>query len=268
MLLLDLPDHCLLLIFEHCEVRALATLSTVCSKLREMIRVQIFRKMVNYYATPMNKNEITADLIAVSRLVTSINPTNFIIKIYRNLQTSKDMPIIYVNLKSSSASEVFVESHFLEWLHYLNLICRRIELIHIHSSIYDARNNDAIDMATLTSWPKLSKLIISGHDKRLGHIIDFPTRNAWHLEMIEIRNMFITSGFIKNILQTSNILRNIVFDSCKVSLFQPGDFVSIATSVRDRGGHFPLNLAFVNVRMKGEALLEVKKIVKMFKIYH
>lgn len=262
---MDLPDHCLLLIMERCDIRSLATLSTVCTELSNFIRSNIFLKMTSYRSLPINKREVITDLIAVTRLIRSINATNFNLKIYRNLKDSKDMPIVSVDLNTSSMTEVLVESHFLKWLHYLDSICRQIESVRIHCSIYDCRNNDGVAMNTLTTWSKLKKLAISGYDKRLGHLINFP-RNAWNLEEISFHDLFVTVDFIKDALQMSTIVKNIIFENCYIEEFRIGDLVSIATVVQERGGHFPLGLTFINVTMKrhGYGLLEVRN-VRMLK---
>lgn len=256
MLLTDLPDHCLLLIFDCCDINTLATMTTVCTTSRDFIRTHIFRKIPTFRLAAANAMDIAHNLVTVSRLVRVINPTNFHVKIYRNLQALKDMPVISVDMNATT-TEAFVESHFLgSSLHCLDHICKRIEAIHIYCSFYDCYDNDPVNMDNFASWSNLKKLAISGHDKKLQHFLAFP-RGVWNLDIMCFRSMYIPAGFINDAIHSGASLKNVTFENCKFGNLTDANIIAIADEVRNRGGHFPLGLKFVNVDMKGSALLEV-----------
>lgn len=160
-MLLQFPDHCLLLVLEKLDLCSHAALANVCTELKNFIRTHTFHKITNLSVSPMNRNEIILNLIAVSRFVRLMNPKSFHFKMYRNLEQAKEMPIISVDISlSSSPCEVLVESHFLQYLRYLELLATRIESLKILCSIYDSHINDGCDFTNVTSWSNLKNLSI------------------------------------------------------------------------------------------------------------
>lgn len=250
----DLPEHCLLEILAYCDVRTWAAMSHVSMYFKQFICVHFFRKMSNFNLLS-NTDGIIDDLITVSRVVTTTNPRNFTVVIQRNLLVSKESAVISVALNSLT-TEVIVEAHFLRFLNGLDNIRKLIESIHIRSTIYDAHNNDGIDMGNFSSWSNLKKLNISGYDKRIKHMLQFPI-NEWKIEVISFDNMYITGDLINDTLQVGNHLKNIKFQNCKLEKLVSTDLITIAENVRIGGGHFPLGLTFINVKVKGDAFLEV-----------
>lgn len=89
MLITHIPDHCLLIILDYCDMDTLTTLSIVCTKLREFLINNFFWKITNYSHASIEDN-IAGNFITVTRLAECINPTNFQVKI-QSLQTSKDL---------------------------------------------------------------------------------------------------------------------------------------------------------------------------------
>lgn len=262
VLLTDLPEHCLLLIFDCCDINTLATMTTVCTTLRDFIGTHIFRKLTTVRLAAANAKDIAYNLITVSRFVRVIKPTNFHVKIYRNLQALKDMPLTSLDLNVTT-TEASVESHFLGALRYLDNICKRIEAIHIHCSIYDGIHNDPINMDTFASWSNLKKLAISGHDKKTQHFFVFP-RGVWNLDILCFRNMYITAGFINDAIHSGSNLKSVTFENCKFEKLTAANIIAMADEVRNRGGHFPLGLIFVNVDLNGSGLLEVGQYFSKF----
>lgn len=256
-MLLQLPQHCLLIVFKELDLCSHMMLANVCTSLKIFIRTHVFHKITNFSVSPLLPVEIIPNMIAVSRFVRLMNPTSSDLKMYRNLEMAKEMPIISVDIShSSSPCEVFVESHFLEYLRYMELFSSRVESIKILCSIYDAHINDGCDLTNFASWSNLKNLSIGGFDGRTIHLIDFP-ENAWELKTISLHNMGIGSRIINDVARISKHLETITFEHCKCRRFLPQDIIAAAEGVRDRGGHWPLGLIFVNVSMKGDALLWV-----------
>lgn len=192
----------------------------MCSKLKEFIFTNILRKITTFSLTAAKK--ISRNLVTVSRLVRVIDPTNFYVKIQRNLQASKEFSLISLDVSGSEA-EVSIESHFLRWLHCLDNICIRIKAIHVYSSFYDSIENNPLDMSTFTPWSNLKKLAISGHYKNLLFFLQFP-RAAWNLETISFRCIFISVDNIVDALHAAGPnLKIIRFENCRFAQLLPFD---------------------------------------------
>ncbi|KAG4071962.1 hypothetical protein HA402_006123 [Bradysia odoriphaga] len=254
MSFMDLPDHCLLLIFDCCELNTLTTLTTVCTKLKLLICTHIFHKNNTFDLAAKNKQDIARCLVSVARLVRAVNPSNFHVQVYRNLQACKEMPIISVDTATSS-TEVFVESHFMESLHCLNNICDRITAVTIYMSIYDCHDNDVCDLMNFETWSNIKKFSINGHDKSTRHYLEFP-ENIWDVDIMSFGCMFITNDIFNDAVGMGENLKHIIFQNCKLEYLHPVNLIMLAETVRRRGGHFPLGLTFTNVEMNSEEFLE------------
>lgn len=245
----NLPDDCLLSIFDHCDFHTLATLSTVCKRLSELLCTQVLAKIPKFTSVATNDNDVANGLLTVSRLVQCINPSNFHLKISRNLHSSVEWPEISVNMKSSmSAISMDMDFFKTEWLCQLEKIEKRIQSIHIHRSVYDT----ACEVTVALSFPVVTNLIISGY----AGSCDIPDLSKIvctlpKLEKISFRNGTITWDHVIKYYKIANKLQDVIFENCFFgSNIVKDQIIQIAGIVKSSGNHFPLCLLFDRIQTK------------------
>lgn len=257
-MLLDLPDHCLLLILKNnCDVATLATMANVCKKFKELILVHIFRKMSTFRLAAVDTNEIGLHMVTVSRLVRLMTPANFRVKIERNLKISANLPLITVGMKAP-VTELSVESHFLGWMRCFGNISNRFQAVHFHCTIYDAFDNEGLNMDGFNEWHSIKKFIISGYDENVTHSLQLPAYLA-RLECMVFQHMSIDVGLIFDTLRTAPKVKTICLNSCKFNrLIICDEIIEIAEAVQGMVRGFPLGLIFINTkRVDSYELFEV-----------
>lgn len=242
---INLPDDCFLVIFNYCDFHTLAVLSTVCKRLSELLCSRVFAKIPKFNTAATSDTEVAVGLMTVSRLVECANPSNFHLKIARNLRGSVEWPEISVDMESAK-SEISIEMDFFnaEWMSQLEKIEARVKSIHIHRSAYDSSSFDE-EFSNL-SFSMATKLTISGFAR--GCSIPDLSEVVCALpqvEMISLRNGNIDWDHVVSYCAIAKKLQNIKFENCSFdSNLKNYQICEIAKTVIENGNHFPLCVAF------------------------
>lgn len=247
----NLPDDCLLAIFDYCDFHVLATLSMVCTKMGNLLRTRVFAKISKFNSVATNEAEVKSGLLTVSRLVQCINPSNFHLKINRNFQSpvpKPGWPAISIDMKSSMKSKISVELDFfkLECISELGNIAKRVKSIHLHHSIYDDSTQwkQKQDFANATEW------IISGYANCCRISQFFSAFDIMpKLEVLFLRNGFIEWAHIHSCCEKAKGLNSITFEKCFFYSDVTSDtIIQIARKVKSSGNNnYPLRLMFDHI---------------------
>lgn len=249
----NLPDDCLLAIFKYCDFHELAALSAVCKKLSELLRTQIFAKITKFNATTADNTEVLNGLIAISRLVQCMQPSNFHLKISRNLHDSIEWPAITVDVKSSK-SELFIEMGFFksEWLRQLETIAKRFKSVHLHRTVYDKTIDFATQNAVLDiPFSMVTKLTVSGY----APPCDIPDASRVigslpMLEVIVLRNGTVKWAHVISYCKNARVLRDFHCEKFYFDKILTKDhIIEFANAVgSDHNSHIPVCLMFDRIR--------------------
>lgn len=247
----NLPDDCLLEIFNKCDFHTLATVSTVCKKLSVLLRDQVFVKIMKFNSVAKNESDTMNGLLTVSRLVQSINPTNFHLKVYRNFENSIKWPAISVDMKSSK-SEISFEMDFFksEWLNACETIAKRIKSVHIHRSIYD--KSSFVESTMVELFPLSTKLTISSYSLNCK-IPDMSkvVNSLPKLEVICVRSGTVDWKHIVSYCQQAKHLQYICFENCCFdSDIEMAQISQVVHAIQNEGHHFPIGLMFDRIQFK------------------
>lgn len=240
----NLPNGCLLAIFNFCSFDTLAMVSLVCKKMSDLLRREVFSKSTVFNFITANDVQVEKTLQTVSHLVQCLNPSVFHLKIFRNSQISAKWPAITVDLKSTK-SQISIDKDFLksEWLPHLRKIAKCIKSVHLRISIND--DDDFVPFNGDT-FPNATELTVTGYSIRcdipnLSLVISFLPK----LETISLRNGTIDWQHIIDYCRLAKKLQSIGFKNCCFdSTMDAAQIVQIADAIKNGDKRPRLGLIF------------------------
>lgn len=249
----NLPEACLLAIFDNCDFHTLALLSTVCERFSDLLRVRVFAKIPKFNAETTNYDDVKSGLLTTSRLVQCVNPKNFHLKIYRNFLCSIDWPALTLDMKSNK-SEVSVEMDFFksEWLTHLENVAKRIKSIHLHRSVYNSNHDITKSSHSGISFRNAVCLTISCYAMSCDiPDLSWVANSSPKLEVIVLRKGTVKWEHIISLSKHSKNLRTIMFENCYFDAdIDKEQIVDVASVVKKKGHYHPLCLIFDSILIK------------------
>lgn len=249
----NLPEECLLAIFNNCDFHTLALLSTVCKKFSDLLRVRVFSAIPKFNAETCSYSEVKNGLLTTSRLVQCVNPKNFHLKIFRNFLCSIDWPALSLDMKSLK-SEIAVEMDFFksEWLNNLGKTVKRVKSIHLHRSLYNNNFYQSKGNHSGISFPNATQLTISAYAMSCDiPDLSWVATSSPKLENITLRKGTIKWEHILHFCKNAKHLRHIIFENCYFDVdVSKEQIIDVAGIIRKNGNHFPLCLMFDRILIK------------------
>lgn len=262
----NLPDACLLAIFDNCDFHTLAVLSTVCKRFSDLLRIRVFAKIPKFNAETTNYDDVKSGLLTTSRLVQCVNPKNFHLKVYRNFLCSIDWPALTLDMKSTK-SEISVEMDFFksEWLTHLEKVAKRIKSIHLHRSVYNSNYNQTKLSHSGISFPNAMGLTISCYAMSCDiPDLSWVAKSSPKLEVIILRKGTVKWEHIISFSKQSKNLRTIMFENCYFDDdIDMAQIVDVALVVKEKGHHYPLCLIFDRILTKRPQTITPKVVEKL-----
>lgn len=244
----NLPDKCLIDIFEKLDTANLANLSVVCKKFCKLLRDHIFVKTRTFETETTAEADVINVLTTANRILQCLQPAGFHMKIYRNLKNSHKWPTVFIDFCYTEKSRLSIDMSFLKrkWLCKLEPISSLMKSIHIRHTVYD--DTLLYKPRNEIMWPNVATLIVSGFSNKKP-LPDFYTIVAAlpKLEDLFIRNMLF--GFhIKDFCQGIN-LKNIIFENClfKTEMAEKQIWKVVAV-LKEKKKAFPLCIRFDRIQ--------------------